>query len=166
MSVDQSAAYECALTIVNVLGITGTTTTLISPSPHVKGPTVSFERTPQGQNPFHQMQSPRIVVTVVILVLIVLSLAVGIPALALSIFFMKKRHHRRHSRSQMTNCKPTLAAMLSRENPNALLPGICFVAPNLNNDFYSSNEQEPISRQMANVRMIFSQYIVSNLCIL
>ena len=48
----------------------------------------------------------------------------------------------------MTNCKPTLAAMLSRENRNTFL---FITAPNFIDEFDSNYGQESISRQMANV---------------
>ena len=53
----------------------------------------------------------------------------------------------------MMNCKPTLANMLSRENPNQFFPAVNFTAALPFGGEYDSGicVKEPISRQMANV---------------
>lgn len=92
-------------------------------------------------------------ISVVIPVLVLLLVLCIVIATLCTIIIKKKYHGFKHSgQLQMTNCKPTLAAMLSRENRNAFL---FITAPNFIDEFDSDYGQEPISRQMANVSFFF-----------
>ena len=117
-------------------------------SPTVKHPDL---RTRTEEALEGQKTSSSRTISVVIPVLVVL-LVLCILIATLCAIIIKKKYHRfkRSGHLQMTNCKPTLAAMLSRENRNTLL---FITAPTFIDEFDSNYGQDPISRQMANVRV-------------